>query len=565
MKRMYILFLLICSVSAYGQSSAIDKEQPSKSKRSLKKAAEDLSESLTQEAVNDTIVAGNYVKLAQELYDKEEYEKAETYLKTARQIYERGKYKEKMVEVERQIARTQEAQNKIKEAISTYKNAGRLSVSPEMQSLNANDAGRLENLENPAMQASYIQQNIDLSNRKELKTDRVQAMRQMAAANVAMSKEKEAVENLEVALDEVKDSPKETMKIQREIANVYTSNQQYEKGIAPLQEAYELAVQEGNMMEAKTSAGLLADLYLKGNKPGKAIDVYNDFLVRLDTLVRRDSTLIDSRFFEVHEQRIAQLETERALKDELISKQSFYNNALSVFVLLILFSLSLIARSLYSIKKKNKRIALQSLRREMNPHFIFNSLNSVNQYIAQNNELEANKYLSSYSRLMRNIMQNSNKDFTTLSTELEQLKEYLDLEQMRFQDKFVYRIELDESIDPESVSVPNMLLQPYLENAIWHGLRYRETKGTLLLAVQQKDDKLCIKVEDDGIGLLKSAALKTKHQKTHASRGMTNTQERIQLLNSLYKAQIELSIREREAPETGVVVTICFPLKTVTK
>ena len=199
----------------------------------------------------------------------------------------------------------------------------------------------------------------------------------------------------------------------------------------------------------------------------------------------------------------------------------------------------------------------------MNPHFIFNSLNSVNQYIAQNNELEANKYLSSYSRLMRNMMQNSNKDFTPLSTELEQLKEYLDLEQMRFQDKFVYRIELDDSIDAESVAVPNMLVQPYLENAIWHGLRYRESKGTLLLSVQQKEGKLCIRVDDDGIGLTQSALLKTKHQKTHSSRGMTNTHERVCLLNSLYKAHIELNIEEKKAPDTGVVVTLCFPIRPV--
>lgn len=565
MRYVYILFLVFCAVFVYGQNTTADKKIPQKSKSSLRKAATELSESLEEEAVIDTVVAGNYVKLAMELYDKEEYDKAESYLKSARQIYEQGKHKEKIVEVERQIARTQEAQNKINEAIFSYKNAGELSLSQKMRELNINDASRLENKSNPTVQASYIQKNIDLSSQQELKADRVNAMRQLAAANVAMNKEAEAVENLEIALDEVKDNPIETMKIQREIANVYTVNQQYEKGIAPLQEAYELAVQEGNTMEAKKNVGLLADLYAKGNNPGKALAVYSDFLMQLDTLVKQDSTLIDSRFFEVHEQRIAQLEKERILKDELISKQSLFNNVLSVFVALILFSLFLIVRSLYSIKKKNKRIALQSLRREMNPHFIFNSLNSVNQYIAQNNELEANKYLSSYSRLMRNIMQNSNKDFTPLSTELEQLKEYLDLEQMRFQDKFVYRIEVDESVDAESVAVPNMLVQPYLENAIWHGLRYRDTKGTLLLAIQRTDAKLCIKVEDDGIGLTQSAALKTKHQKTHASRGMTNTEERIQLLNSLYKAQIELSVSEKSAPDTGVVVTICFPLRPVTR
>lgn len=561
MRYIYILFMVICSCIIYGQNSVPDKRQ-SKSKSSLQKAAKDLSESLEQEVVVDTLVAANYMKLAMELYGKEEYDKAEAYLKSARQIYEQTKNKEKVAEVERQIARTQEAQDKISDAILSYNKAGALAGTKEVKLLNTNDANRLKNRENPAVQASYIQKNIDLSNQKELQTDRVHAIKQMAAANIAMKKEEEAVGNLEVALDEVKDSPMEAMKIQREIANVYTSNQQYGKGIAPLQEAYDLAVREGNTMEAKKNAELLADLYTKEKNPRKALDVYTDFLAQLDTLVKQDSTLIDSRFFEVHEQRIAQLEKERALKDELISKQGMFNNVLSVFIVFILISLFLIIRSLYSIKKKNKRIALQSLRREMNPHFIFNSLNSVNQYIAQNNELEANKYLSSYSRLMRNMMQNSNKDFTPLSTELEQLKEYLDLEQMRFQDKFVYRIEVDDSIDAESVSVPNMLVQPYLENAIWHGLRYRESKGVLLLSIQRKGENLCISVDDDGIGLTQSALLKTKHQKTHSSRGMTNTKERILLLNSLYKARIELNIEEKKAPDTGVIVTLCFPVRS---
>lgn len=564
MRYIYIVFLSFCSFSICAQDTTTDKRK-SMSKSSLQKAVTNLSESLEQEVPSDTLVAANYVKLAMELYDKEEYDKAETYLKSARQIYERTKNKAKTAEVERQIARTQEAQHKISDAIISYNKAEELATSPDLKLLNANDVSRLKNYNDPVAQASYIQQNIDLSGQKELQTDKKYAMRQMAAANIAMNKEEEAVENLEILLDEVKDSPMEAMKVQREIAHVYTKNQQYAKGIAPLQEAYELAVREGNTMEAKKNAELLANLYTKEKNSRKALDVYAHFLAELDTLVKRDSTLIDSRFFEVHEKRIAQLEKERVLKDELISKQSLFNNVLSVFVLFILISLFLIIRSLYSIKKKNKRIALQSLRREMNPHFIFNSLNSVNQYIAQNNELEANKYLSSYSRLMRNMMQNSNKDFTPLSTELEQLKEYLDLEQMRFQDKFVYRIVVDDSIDTESVAVPNMLVQPYLENAIWHGLRYRETKGSLLLSVQREKEKLCITIDDDGIGLTQSALLKTKHQKTHSSRGMKNTQERISLLNSLYKAQIELTIAEKEAPATGVTVTLCFPIKPMTR
>ncbi|MCD7902120.1 MAG: histidine kinase [Bacteroides sp.] len=183
----------------------------------------------------------------------------------------------------------------------------------------------------------------------------------------------------------------------------------------------------------------------------------------------------------------------------------------------------------------------------------------MNQFIAQNNELEANKYLSSYSRLMRNMMENSNKDFIPLSIELEQLKEYLDLENMRFGDKFNYQIKVDHSIDADAVYIPNMIIQPQLENAIWHGLRYKEESGVLLLLIYPKDKFLYVQIEDNGIGLKKSRELKTQYQKQHTSRGLTNTRERIDLLNKLYHIHISLDIREKEK-ETGVMVTLSFPL-----
>ena len=104
-----------------------------------------------------------------------------------------------------------------------------------------------------------------------------------------------------------------------------------------------------------------------------------------------------------------------------------------------------------------------------------------------------------------------------------------------------------------------MIIQPHLENAIWHGLRYKEGKGLLLLDFKLKNDKIIVVIDDNGIGLTKSNELKTQNQKFHHSRGVTNTKERIALLNELYKKEITFEIREKEAPETGTVVEIIFP------
>jgi sensor histidine kinase YesM len=157
-------------------------------------------------------------------------------------------------------------------------------------------------------------------------------------------------------------------------------------------------------------------------------------------------------------------------------------------------------------------------------------------------------------------MENSNKDFIPLSTEIEQLRDYLALEQLRFKDKFSYSIQVDESLDTDSLMIPNMLIQPQVENAVWHGLRYKEESGVLSLTVSRKDDMICFTVEDTGIGLKKSRELKTEHQKSAHSRGQTNTFERIDLLNHLYHTKITMEITDKSDNESGVIVTICFPV-----
>ena len=196
----------------------------------------------------------------------------------------------------------------------------------------------------------------------------------------------------------------------------------------------------------------------------------------------------------------------------------------------------------------------------MNPHFLFNSLNSVNQFIATNNELEANKYLTAYSTLMRNTMENSNKDFVTLGNEIENLTQYLELEHLRFKDKFDFEIHVDEKLDRDTVWIPNMIIQPHLENAIWHGLRYKESEGLLKLDFSLSGKTLKVAIDDDGIGPTKSSELKTRNQKVHTSRGLTNTRERMALLNELHKTQMSFTITEKKEPETGTVVEILLPI-----
>jgi LytS/YehU family sensor histidine kinase len=216
---------------------------------------------------------------------------------------------------------------------------------------------------------------------------------------------------------------------------------------------------------------------------------------------------------------------------------------------------------LRKLRIRNKKIALQSLRREMNPHFIFNSLNSINQFIAGNNELEANRYLTKFSTLMRRVMENSREDFVLFSKEIELLQNYLDLEKSRFPDKFDFTISLDDALlADEHLYLPGMLIQPHLENAIWHGLRYMNEKGVLQLRFTRTRQGMEIIIEDNGIGIAESKRNKTGNQKKRTGRGISNTLERIKILNELYRQHITCTVEDKTTPEKGVRIKMMVPL-----
>jgi LytS/YehU family sensor histidine kinase len=161
---------------------------------------------------------------------------------------------------------------------------------------------------------------------------------------------------------------------------------------------------------------------------------------------------------------------------------------------------------------------------------------------------------------MRSVLENSEEDFIPLAKEIELLELYTKLEHFRFQDKFDYDISVDETIDIEEFHIPSMLLQPYIENAVWHGLRYKTEKGQLNINIQSKSkDEIAIIVTDDGIGRARSKALKTANQKKQNSKGMNNITKRVAILNEMYKDRVDVTIEDYQDEEdtgTKVVVTL---------
>lgn len=307
---------------------------------------------------------------------------------------------------------------------------------------------------------------------------------------------------------------------------------------------------------------------------------------------RMDKALLDlDKYVEAKELSISKLEAELEKEIEVVTAQqkidiSIKDSSLDAKeeqlvssqlrtqrILIALLSTLLLAALIFfyflykSVKAKreaNQKLLLKSLRTQMNPHFIFNALNSVNNFIAKNDEKTANKFLSDFSRLMRKVLDYSERDFITFEEELELNELYLKLEHFRFRDKFDYSFKNEIEDQSFDLEIPPMLIQPFIENAVWHGLRYKESMGSLTVSVTNDRNKVIVKVIDDGIGRAKSKTLKTENQKKYKSKGLQNIEKRIELINELYNKNYTIEVQDADASaqDKGTLVKISIPIET---
>jgi tetratricopeptide (TPR) repeat protein len=367
-----------------------------------------------------------------------------------------------------------------------------------------------------------------------------------------------------------------SQRINYKIANAYIAQDKYDEAVPYLERSIATADREEDLIVQKDATRKLSEVYSRQGDFDRALETYQKYVAVVDTLyVRKEQEIARAarlnREIAATQNRITGLEQERelsqskydlALAEQRLTEESNKRQLWIIYSLLFgMFFMSLAAfffyRSTQKQKLANNLLALKSLRSQMNPHFIFNALNSVNNYISKHDERSANRYLSDFSTLMRTVLENSEEDFIALSKEIELLELYLKLEHSRFPDKFTYTMEVEDSINREEYTIPPMLLQPYLENAIWHGLRYRESIGELKIRVSQKStDSLEICIEDNGIGRKKSAELKTQHQKKQRSTAMRNIEKRIAILNDMYKNNISVVVRDLNENGTGTQVIL---------
>lgn len=596
LKISILMLLLFCSSMAGVVCAQTNNSQQ------ITKASDKIEKGY--EKNNQDTVAKGYLELGDSYYRNGDLQKCEENYQKAKVIYVKINNAEGIARSSRALAKVQEDLHKNKEAIDNYSFAKKnteISGDVTANALNSNDLIRLSKPDSLQLQQKYLQYNFDLGIKNKDTNEIVNNLSRMADVRMrsngivtppasysnsysyfssnpnqalkinqqiadAYVKDKnfdKAIETKKEVLHEafVESSTKLTASEMTSLADIYIQKKENDSAVDLLNESYALSVKNGHTLEAKKCIEKLDSIYQHSGKKDASLLLYKNFLTLLPDIISKDSSLVDNRIIEETVGKIQKLETEKTLKDDLIKRKNIFNYWLIASIAILFVFLAVILVVLRKLKIKNKKIALQSLRREMNPHFIFNSLNSINQFIANNNELEANQYLTKFSTLMRRVMENSKEDFVLFSKEVELLQNYLELERSRFPDKFNFKITIDDALyADEQLYIPGMLIQPHLENSIWHGLRYIEGQGLLQLNFSKKENTIEITIEDNGIGIAESKKAKTVNQQQHSGRGITNTIERIKILNELYHHNITCMVQDKPLPDNGVQVTISVPI-----
>lgn len=198
----------------------------------------------------------------------------------------------------------------------------------------------------------------------------------------------------------------------------------------------------------------------------------------------------------------------------------------------------------------------------MNPHFIFNSMNSISSYLLQKDIETANDYLGRFARLMRKILLVAEQPYLTLYEEIALLEQYMQAEAMRFEDKFQYTFDVSEGIDTDDILIPTMILQPFVENAIWHGIANKGKKGKITITFQQQEDRLICAITDNGIGRKMASQNRAAD---HESKAISITQRRLELLANkpsvTFQPSLEIiDLKDNQNQPIGTKVLLQLPL-----
>lgn len=346
-------------------------------------------------------------------------------------------------------------------------------------------------------------------------------------------------------------------------AEVYLQNNNIEKAEYFATNSLELNASLNNLSTEKSALATLANVYAKKGDYENALLTYQKHIVLRDSLINADRKLEISRKeiqYEADKDRaIAQMEIERQKSIKNASIAGGTGLVLASIIGFILYRRKQDAVSKSKEAEFNAKVSdteLKALRSQMNPHFIFNSLNSIGDYIIKNDTQSASDYLSKFAKLMRLTLENSEKKEILLSEDIALLKTYMDIERKRFNNKFNYTIQVDSNLDAENIVVPPMILQPFIENSIVHGLSQKEAPGLITISFKAENNMLICSVDDNGIG--RKHSVLNKNNPDNKSMGMAITKSRIEIINKLKNTNGTVEIIDKTE---GTRIDVSLPMQ----
>jgi tetratricopeptide (TPR) repeat protein len=423
---------------------------------------------------------------------------------------------------------------------------------------------------------------ISLSLNKELQAQREMAanMINIASAYAKLHNYNEANKNINAALEiyHVLKDDYNTAASLNEKGKIYAdSKRQFALAIQLQQQALELS---RKIKSPSLTVQILQDIsntYKKQGEYPKALTAYEQSVSLRDSISndeqKKEITRLEMQSdFDKKEAAVKTLNDKKELlASQEISKQKLIKN-ISIITGAILLAAIIISFIFYKKRKdavEAKKEAdlktqvveteMKALRAQMNPHFIFNSLNSIGNYILSNDIKSANAYLTKFASVMRLILENSEHTTIALEEDLKALKLYMDVERLRLNNKFCYEINVDDNIDKTNVLVPPLILQPFVENSIWHGLTKKDGAGKINIYISEENKMLVCVVEDNGVGSNRSETFKEEvKQMGKKSLGMKITHARIDMINKLKNANASVNIFNKEE---GVRAEIKLPVE----
>ena len=350
------------------------------------------------------------------------------------------------------------------------------------------------------------------------------------------------------------------MRCQEDLAKTYFGLHRDTTAFRFAREELALAQSTDAKQNIRDASQLLYLLYDREKRTDSAYSYYRRYILLRDSVLNDQ---VRGRFASFgFEQKIRWLKQDKQLEDVCLREEMMIKNMLMGGILVLLLFAGIYIwiirlkrrnadhrrkqaedeleiqrlegeRARSALQQRAKELEIQALRSQMNPHFIFNCLNAINRFILGHETEAASDYLTKFSRLMRMIMNHSRNAYITLADEIDILRLYLDMERLRFKDAFDYRIVIADELDIDDIRIPPLLVQPFVENAVCHGLMHKEERGSLTIHFSAVEDELICVVRDNGIGRKHAAQLKSKSVERHKSMGMQITAERMALLSGV--------------------------------